>query len=171
MSRFGGLCVHLHEGERRQMGRCDVTDDILTINWYNGNARIYMPSFFPCNETTYKKLKKLIQLDYEHEDELLERIRKHFEIQCYIHEASFKQYGKEYLRCMEEKAKYRDLLESHNLGSGIPLKKEQVRDYKKYFNDYKKFANSALRTALKAKKDKEWYEKHLSQDWGWSQGV
>lgn len=148
-----------------------MTEDILSIKWPNGNAKIYMPNFFPCNETTFKKLKKLIQLDYEHEDELLTHIKKHFEMQCYIHEASFKQYGKEYLRCMEERAKYAGMLESHKLISGVPLNKEQTRDYKKYFNDYTKFANSAKREALKAKKNKEWFESHLSQERWWSQGV
>lgn len=108
--------------------------DELKIKWRNGSAVIYMPEFFPCTIAKLKKLKKLIELDWEHCDNLAEQVKEYFEQMARICEETRKRAGLEYLQYKQNAADY-------------PGNK-----------NYTKWANSAKRTALKAKKQKEWFE-------------
>lgn len=42
----------------------------LYIKWETGYMNIHMDFFFPCSQQRFKKLLKVIALDWQHEDEL-----------------------------------------------------------------------------------------------------
>ena len=45
----------------------------LYIKWETGYMNIHMDFFFPCSQQRFKKLLKVIALDWQHEDELKEK--------------------------------------------------------------------------------------------------
>lgn len=51
----------------------------LYIEWETGHMNIHMDFFFPCNIQRFKKLLKIIELDWQHEEELKEKLKVHFQ--------------------------------------------------------------------------------------------
>ena len=47
----------------------------LYIEWETGHMNIHMDFFFPCNIQRFKKLLKIIKLDWQHEEELKEKLK------------------------------------------------------------------------------------------------
>lgn len=51
----------------------------LYIKWETGHMKIYMDNFFPCPQADFKKLLKIIALDWQHEVELKEKLKVYFQ--------------------------------------------------------------------------------------------
>ena len=51
----------------------------LYIKWETGYMNIHMDFFFPCSQQRFKKLLKVIALDWQHEDELKETLKVYFQ--------------------------------------------------------------------------------------------
>lgn len=49
-------------------------DEIITIRYRYGQMTIILGNFFPCSQKDLKKLLKIIELDEDHKDELIEQI-------------------------------------------------------------------------------------------------
>lgn len=108
-------------------------NNILSIQWSSGHMAIYMPAFFPCTAGKLNKLKKYIAMDVEHAEALLKQMQAFF----------------------------KERIPDGKTPVGLPLTKEQKKDWKKYAKDCAASARACKRTALQAKKQKEWFEAHL----------
>ena len=51
----------------------------LYIKWETGYMNIHMDFFFPCSQQRFKKLLRVIALDWQHEDELKETLKIYFQ--------------------------------------------------------------------------------------------
>lgn len=51
----------------------------LYIKWETGHMNIHMDNFFPCSQTDFKKLLKIIALDWQHEADLKEKLKVYFQ--------------------------------------------------------------------------------------------
>lgn len=51
----------------------------LYIKWETGCMNIHMDFFFPCSQQRFKKLLKVVALDWQHEDELKETLKVYFQ--------------------------------------------------------------------------------------------
>lgn len=125
-------------------------DNILSIQWSTGHMAIYMPAFFPCTAGKLNKLKKYIAMDVEHAEALLKQMQ-----------AFFQREGKAYWDYQDRAADYEHQLADGKTPVGLPLTKEQKKDWKKYAKDCAASARACKRTALQVKKQKEWFEAHL----------
>ena len=128
-------------------------DNILSIQWSSGHMAIYMPAFFPCTAGKLNKLKKYIAMDVEHAEALFKQMQAFFRERIPECEEVFQR---------EDKATdYEHQLANGKTPVGLPLTKEQKKDWKKYAKDCATSARSCKRSALQAKKQKEWFEAHL----------
>ena len=54
---------------------------VLSIRWDTGHMDILLDAFFPCSMDKFKKLLKVIDLDWEHADTLKETLKVYFQEQ------------------------------------------------------------------------------------------
>ena len=58
-----------------------MDEGILSIRWETGSMDIRMEAFFPCEMARFKKLLKIIDLDWEHCDTLKDTLKVYFQQQ------------------------------------------------------------------------------------------
>lgn len=98
----------------------DVMDD-LHIKWETGRMVIHLENFFPTSQARLKKLVKIIRLDWQHSDELIEKLKVYFQEKIPESEAEkkrlkdYREWEKDYLRQtkkhQQEKKQYLEHLE------------------------------------------------------------
>lgn len=136
-------------------------DNILSIQWSTGHMAIYMPAFFPCTAGKLNKLKKYIAMDMEHAEALLKQMQAFFRERIPECAEAYQREGKAYWDYTSRAADYEHQLADGKTSVGLPLTKEQQKNWKKYAKDCAASARACKRNALRAKKQKEWFETHL----------
>lgn len=133
----------------------------LYIKWETGYMNIHMDFFFPCSQQRFKKLLKVIALDWQHEDELKETLKVYFQNRIADLVELRKENGKKYFDFKQKAADTQRMIQSRKHPNGVSLSKEELKqaraDLKEYTSSYKK----ALSDANSNLKFKERIEKHL----------
>lgn len=133
----------------------------LYIKWETGYMNIHMDFFFPCSQQRFKKLLKVIALDWQHEDELKETLKVYFQNRIADLVELRKENGKKYFDFKQKAADTQRMIQSRKHPNGVSLSKEELKqaraDLKEYTSSYKK----ALSDANSNLKFKEKIEKHL----------
>lgn len=138
-----------------------MMENTLHIEWETGYMNIYMDFFFPCEQSKFKKLLKVISLDWQHEDELKETLKVYFQNRIADLVELRKENGKKYFDFKQKAADTQRMIQSRKRPNGVSLSKEELTqaraDLKEYTSSYKK----ALSDANSNLKFKERIEKHL----------
>lgn len=133
----------------------------LYIKWETGYMNIHMDFFFPCSQQRFKKLLKVIALDWQHEDELKETLKVYFQNRIADLVELRKGNGKKYFDFKQKAADTQRMIQSRKHPNGVSLSKEELKqarvDLQEYTFSYKK----ALSDANSNLKFKEKIEKHL----------
>lgn len=133
----------------------------LYIKWEAGYMNIHMDFFFPCSQQRFKKLLKVIALDWQHEDELKETLKVYFQNRIADLVELRKENGKKYFDFKQKAADTQRMIQSRKHPNGVSLSKEELKqarvDLQEYTFSYKK----ALSDANSNLKFKEKIEKHL----------
>lgn len=133
----------------------------LYIKWETGYMNIHMDFFFPCSQQRFKKLLKVIALDWQHEDELKETLKVYFQNRIADLVELRKENGKKYFDFKQKAADTQQMIQSRKHPNGVSLSKEELKqaraDLKEYTSSYKK----ALSDANSNLKFKNWFEKQL----------
>lgn len=133
----------------------------LYIKWETGYMNIHMDFFFPCSQQRFKKLLKVIALDWQHEDELKETLKVYFQNRIADLVELRKENGKKYFDFKQKAADTQQMIQSRKHPNGVSLSKEELKqarvDLQEYTFSYKK----ALSDANSNLKFKEKIEKHL----------
>lgn len=133
----------------------------LYIKWETGYMNIHMDFFFPCSQQRFKKLLKVIALDWQHEDELKETLKVYFQNWIADLVELRKENGKKYFDFKQKAADTQRMIQSRKHPNGVSLSKEELKqagaDLQEYTFSYKK----ALSDANSNLKFKEKIEKHL----------
>ncbi len=133
----------------------------LYIKWETGYMNIHMDFFFPCSQQRFKKLLKVIALDWQHEDELKETLKVYFQNRIADLVELRKENGKKYFDFKQKAADTQRMIQSRKHPNGVSLSKEELKqarvDLQEYTFSYKK----ALSDANSNLKFKEKIEKHL----------
>ena len=133
----------------------------LYIKWETGYMNIHMDFFFPCSQQRFKKLLKVIALDWQHEDELKETLKVYFQNRIADLVELKKENGKKYFDFKQKAADTQRMIQSRKHPNGVSLSKEELKqarvDLQEYTFSYKK----ALSDANSNLKFKEKIEKHL----------
>lgn len=126
----------------------------IRIETPNGHMIIYADQFFPCSQARLNKLFKIIRESWKNDrQDLVHQFTEHFTERIADLKESKKICSEMYFKKMQEHADYRDMLESGKHPNGIPLTKEELKDFKKRASTAKISANSYAAEAKK--KDRE----------------
>ena len=133
----------------------------LYIKWETGEMVIHMDNFFPTSQASLKKLVKIIRLDWQHSDELIEKLKVYFQEKIPEREANFQIYGKKYMEFKQRAADVERMVKNKKRPNGVPLSKDELKTEKERLKNYSEWERDYLRQAKKNQKEKERYSEHL----------
>jgi post-segregation antitoxin (ccd killing protein) len=133
----------------------------LYIKWETGYMNIYMDFFFPCSQQRFKKLLKVIALDWQHEDELKETLKVYFQNRISDLVELRKENGKKYFDFKQKAADTQRMIQSRKHPNGVSLSKEELKQARADLKDIQSAAKQALSDANSNLKFKNWFEKQL----------
>lgn len=139
-----------------------MDDLFITYNNGHGQMNIRMNYFFPCSQARFKKLLKIIELDWQHEAELKEKLKVHFQnrIPKLPDEAAAKKKEAAEYRAKAKEAKAAFNAERKRIrNGGNPPYLETKFDTEYQNNRY--FAQQAEAESKRLLKSKEQFEKYL----------
>lgn len=139
-----------------------MNDLYITWNYGRGQMTIHMDQFFPCTMQKFKKLLKIIELDWQHEDELKQTLKVYF--QNRIPKLPGESAAKK-----KEAAEYRAKAKEAKVAFNTERKRIRNGGKPPYFNtkfdaEYQNnryFAQQAEAEAKRLLKSKEQFEKYL----------
>lgn len=133
----------------------------LYIKWETGYVNIHMDFFFPCSQQRFKKLLKVIALDWQHEDELKETLKVNFQNRIADLVELRKENGKKYFDFKQKAADTQRMIQSRKHPNGVSLSKEELKQARADLQEYTFSYKKALSDANSNLKFKEKIEKHL----------
>lgn len=133
----------------------------LYIKWETGYMNIHMDFFFPCSQQRFKKLLKVIALDWQHEDELKETLKVYFQNRISDLVELRKENGKKYFDFKQKAADTQRMIQSRKHPNGVSLSKEELKQARADLKDIQSAAKQAFSDANSNLKFKNWFEKHL----------
>lgn len=122
---------------------------------------IHMDFFFPCSQQRFKKLLKVIALDWQHEDELKETLKVYFQNRIADLVELKKENGKKYFDFKQKAADTQRMIQSRKHPNGVSLSKEELKQARADLQEYTFSYKKALSDANSNLKFKEKIEKHL----------
>ena len=133
----------------------------LYIEWETGHMNIHMDFFFPCNIQRFKKLLKIIELDWQHEEELKEKLKVYFQNRMPALVNLWKENSRKYYDFKQKAADTTSLIESRKHPNGLPVLKDELKQAKTDLKEYTAAYKKALADAKRNKRFKEQFEKYL----------
>ncbi len=133
----------------------------LYIEWETGHMNIHMDFFFPCNIQRFKKLLKIIKLDWQHEEELKEKLKVHFQNRISALVDLWKENSRKYYDFKQKAADTTSLIESRKHPNGLPVSKDELKQAKIDLKEYTAAYKKALADVKRNKRFKEQFEKYL----------
>ena len=133
----------------------------LYIKWETGYMNIHMDFFFPCSQQRFKKLLKVIALDWQHEGELKETLKVYFQNRIADLVELRKENGKKYFDFKQKAADTQRMIQSRKHPNGVSLSKEELKQARADLQEYTFSYKKALSDANSNLKFKEKIEKHL----------
>lgn len=133
----------------------------LYIKWETGYMNIHMDFFFPCSQQRFKKLLRVIALDWQHEDELKETLKVYFQNRIADLVELRKENGKKYFDFKQKAADTQRMIQSRKHPNGVSLSKEELKQARADLQEYTFSYKKALSDANSNLKFKEKIEKHL----------
>lgn len=133
----------------------------LYIKWETGYMNIHMDFFFPCSQQRFKKLLKVIALDWQREDELKETLKVYFQNRIADLVELRKENGKKYFDFKQKAADTQRMIQSRKHPNGVSLSKEELKQARADLQEYTFSYKKALSDANSNLKFKEKIEKHL----------
>lgn len=135
-------------------------NEVIKIEYPRGWMQIDMTKFFPCTKPKFKKLNRIIELDWK-ADKIRAQIRVYFKFMISECDSSFRYYGKEYWNYAEEAAGLRNRISNGTKPNGSWLTPKEIKDLTKRKKFYDAEAKNAAKTAEKYKKQKTWFEEMI----------
>lgn len=135
--------------------------DDLCIQWETGHMIIHMDSFFPCGIQKFKKVLKVIELDWRHEKELKEILKVNFQNRIPALVELWKENSKKYYDFKQKEADTTRLIEIRKYPNGLPISKDELKQTKADLRKYKAAWKKALTDAKSNKHFKEQIERYL----------
>lgn len=133
----------------------------LRIKYDGGKMVVILDNFFPTSRARLKKLLKVIDLDYEHRDELIEHLKQFFSEQIPVYKAEFESNGKKYLEYKQLSADTGRMVKSKKRPSGVGLSEEELKQEKERLTTYKEAAKKYLSAAKKFQRGQKQYSELL----------
>ncbi len=133
----------------------------LYIKYGLGKMMIHMDNFFPTTKKNMKKLLSIISLDWEHENELREKLKVYFQEKIEECEAGRKSSAKNHLDYKQKEVDTKQIVTLGKWPNGVPLSKDEWKDQKEKLRTYKAMAGECLSSFKRYEKQKAQFSEHL----------
>lgn len=133
----------------------------IQIKYNNGQMNIHMDAFFPTSQARLKKLLKVVDLDLEHRDEIIQTMQQFF--QDKVKELEEKRISSE-KKALDYKQKIVDtnaIIESRKHPNGVPLTKDELADMKEQNKHFKAVYTGCISNFNRSIRQKDLFLKHL----------
>ena len=137
--------------------------ETLNITWDNGKGRmsIFLDKFFPSTKKDLKKLLSIISLDWQHEDELKDKLKVYFHDKKAEHEKAKKYSAKMHLENRQLEADSKEMVTTRKRPNGVSLSKDELAEEKKKLGKYKRYAAIHLSDYKRHEKEEKQFSEYL----------
>lgn len=106
--------------------------EYIFIKFERSGMEIYINEFFPCNQTKFKKLFKVVRefAWLNNVQEIVAQLELNFRRRIEEAEDRCKNQGRKYLEAMQEYNDFNRMIQSRKHPNGVPLKKEELKEVK-----------------------------------------
>lgn len=113
-------------------------EHIMHIKWDTGHMEIDLDQFFPTPLARMRKLLKVIRLDWEHCDSLMEDLKVYFLDRIFLYHTEMERAKKEYPHLNQRVCDLKQLVKTRKKPVGVCLTKEEYCQAKKDLSEAKK---------------------------------
>ena len=138
-----------------------MDEGVLSIRWETGSMDIRLDAFFPCEQARFKKLLKVIDLDWEHCDTLKDTLKVYFQEQKTVHEAAKKESAKKHLEFRQRTADTKEMVTTKKRPNGVPLSEDELKEEKERLAFYKATARDYLLRYKQHEKEEKQFSEYL----------
>lgn len=133
----------------------------IQIKYDNGQMNIRMDAFFPTSQARLKKLLKVVDLDFEHREEIMQTMQQFFQDKVNELEARRISSGKKAVEYKQKIADTTAIIESRKHPNGVPLTKDELADIKEQNKHLKAVYAGFLSDFNRSIRQKDLFLKHL----------
>lgn len=133
----------------------------IQIKYDNGQMNIRMDAFFPTSQARLKKLLKVVDLDFEHREEIIQTMQQFFQDKVNELEARRISSGKKAVEYKQKIADTTAIIESRKHPNGVPLTKDELVDIKEQNKHFKAVYAGCLSDFNRSIRQKDLFLKHL----------
>lgn len=133
----------------------------ITYNEGHGRMNIHMKHFFPCPQAQFKKLLKIIDLDWQHKEELHEQLKVHFQNRIVELIELREENEKKYIEFKQRALDTQRLIKSRKHPNGVQLTKDELGQARENLKEYKETYKNAFADGNRNLKFKERFENYL----------
>ena len=133
----------------------------IQIKYDNGQMNIRMDAFFPTSQARLKKLLKVVDLDFEHREEIIQTMQQFFQDKVNELEEKRISSGKKAVEYKQKIADTTAIIESRKHPNGVPLTKDELADIKEQNKHFKGVYAGCLSDFNRSIKQKDLFLKHL----------
>lgn len=137
--------------------------ETLTITWDNGKGRmnIFLDKFFPSTKKDLKKLLSIISLDWQHEDELKEKLKVYFQDKKAEHEKAKKESARKHFEFRQREADTKEMVTTRKRPNGVPISEDELKEEKERLAFYKTTAKDYLSSYKQHDKEEKQFSEYL----------
>lgn len=132
----------------------------LEIKYENGQMTIHMDAFFPTSQARLKKLLKVVDLDFEHQEDHIKQMNDFFNDKLVELEDKKTSSGKKALEYKQKIADTERIVKDKKKPSGVRLTKEELDKAKEDLQHFKNVYAASLSDFNKSIRQKEQFLKH-----------
>ena len=133
----------------------------IQIKYDNGQMNIRMDAFFPTSQARLKKLLKVVDLDFEHREEIMQTMQQFFQDKVNELEARRISSGKKAVEYKQKIADTTAIIESRKHPNGVPLTKDELADIKEQNKHFKVVYAGSISDFNRSIRQKDLFLKHL----------
>lgn len=133
----------------------------IQIKYDNGQMNIRMDAFFPTSQARLKKLLKVVDLDFEHREEIMQTMQQFFQDKVNELEERRISSGKKAVEYKQKVADTTAIIESRKHPNGVPLTKDELTDIKEQNKRFKAVYAGCMSDFNRSIRQKDLFLKHL----------
>ncbi|WP_425755394.1 hypothetical protein ACPW7J_12975 [Ihubacter sp. rT4E-8] len=133
----------------------------IQIKYDNGQMNIRMDAFFPTSQARLKKLLKVVDLDFEHREEIMQTMQQFFQDKVNELEEKRISSGKKAVEYKQKIADTTAIIESRKHPNGVPLTKDELADIKEQNKHLKAVYAGCMSDFNRSIRQKDLFLKHL----------
>ena len=133
----------------------------IQIKYDNGQMNIRMDAFFPTSQARLKKLLKVVDLDFEHREEIMQTMQQFFQDKVNELEEKRISSGKKAVEYKQKIADTTAIIESRKHPNGVRLTKDELADIKEQNKHFKAVYAGCMSDFNRSIRQKDLFLKHL----------